>query len=255
MTGATKEPSPRSPDYVIDEHPPDGGGGRRAGRAVGSGVRWMGPTQVGMQLIRIGSMLALTRLLTPQDFGVVALVTVVTGFFERVLGDTGTTVAMVRVPRLTQGLASSVFFWNLSIGAMTTALLMVWASPIARLLGDPDATGIVRGLGFLALVNSFMHVPNGLFRRRMQFRHLALANVTNVSVTAIVSLALALSGVGVWSLVIGTIAGSAVGVALCLDHRALEALAPLLTFDAVGDLRIQHQIEHPEPVRIRVVCR
>ncbi len=96
----------------------------------------MGPVQVGIQVIRIGSVLVLTRLLSPEDFGLVALVTVVTGFFERVLGDTGTTVAMVRIPRLTQGLASSVFFWNLSIGAMTTTFLVVWAAPIARLLGD-----------------------------------------------------------------------------------------------------------------------
>ena len=121
---------------------------------------------------------------------------------------------MVRVPRLTQGLVSSVFYWNLSIGAMTTAFLVVWASPIARLLGDADATGIVRGLGLLALVNSFMHVPNALFRRRMQFRQLALVNTVNVAVTAACSLGLAFAGVGVWSLVLGTITGSAVGALL-----------------------------------------
>ena len=203
----------RSPDAVLDEHAGDERTGK-LNRAMGTGVRWMAPTQVTVQIVRIGSMLVLTRLLTPRDFGLVALVTVITGFFERVLGDTGTTVALVRNPRLTQGLASSVFYWNVAIGLFTTAFLAVWAAPIARALGDASATDIVRVVGLLALVNSFTHLPNALFRRRMQFRQLAAVNLTNAVITAAASIALAVLDFGVWSLVWGNIAGSAAAVVL-----------------------------------------
>ncbi len=84
---------------------------------MGSGVRWLGPTQVLIQVIRVATTLALTQLLEPAEFGIVALVTVATGFFERVVGDTGTSTALVRQPDLKEGLASSILYWNMAIGA------------------------------------------------------------------------------------------------------------------------------------------
>jgi O-antigen/teichoic acid export membrane protein len=101
--------SRRDPAEVLDVH--DARAGRQGmGKAVNTGVRWMGTSQVAMQVIRVVTTLILARLLEPEDFGIVALVTVLTGFFDRVLGDTGTTTAIVRHPELRQGLASSVLY-------------------------------------------------------------------------------------------------------------------------------------------------
>ncbi len=200
----------RKPTTVLDSH--DAHANTRA--AVGSGVRWTAPTQVTIQVVQLGSVLILTRLLTPAEFGLVALVTVVTGFFEQVLGDTGTTVALVRNPTITQGLASSVLYWNLLIGAMTCAFLAVWGGTIAEWLGDADAGDLLRALGVLAVVNSLAHVPTALFRRYFQFRRLSMVNLVNTIVTAATSISLAATGWGAWSLVIGTITGSTVALAL-----------------------------------------
>ena len=121
---------------------------------MGSAVRWMGSVQVGTQVIRVLGTVGLARLLTPADFGLVALVSVIAGMFEQVLGDTGTTSALVRHDRLTQRLASSVLFWNLMVGATTTLFFVVAARPLATLLGDVDATGVARVIGCLAFVNA-----------------------------------------------------------------------------------------------------
>ncbi|MFK8025106.1 MAG: lipopolysaccharide biosynthesis protein [Ilumatobacter sp.] len=185
--------------------------GHSLGRAMGSGVRWMAPTQVLIQVVRVGSVFALTYLLLPEQIGLVGLVTVITGLFERVLGDTGTTTALVRHKGLTQGLASSVLFWNMSIGAAITAVLAIFAAPIAAFLGNSDATDIVRAMSLLAVINGMSYVPKALFRRHLQFKQLAAANLSNALVTGGGTIAFALAGFDEWSIVIGNVAGSAVG--------------------------------------------
>lgn len=175
---------------------------------MSSGARWTAPTQVLGQIVRILSILVLTRLLTPQEFGIVALATVVTGFFDQVLGDTGTTVALVRHRRLSQGLASSVLYWNVFIGAGTAGFFLLFGDLIASLLGDASAGGLLRVLGIVAVVNGFFHVPNALFRRHLQFGRLAAVNLTNATVTSVATIIFAILGWGEWSLVAGTLVGS-----------------------------------------------
>ena len=90
----------RDPDELIDVHA--GASRQTVRKGVSSGVRWTAGSQFASQATKIVMALVLARLLEPDDFGLVALLTVATGFFERVLGDTGTTSAIVRHRQLTQ---------------------------------------------------------------------------------------------------------------------------------------------------------
>ncbi len=179
------------------------------GPAIGSAVRWVASVQGGSQVIRLLGTIGLARLLTPADFGLVSLVMVITNMVERVLGDTGTTSALIRHDHLTQRLASTVFYWNLVVGAATTLLFVVAARPMAMLLGDRDAAGVARVIGCLALVNATTYVQTGLFRRTLQFKRLAGINIVNLTVTMGSSLGLAAMGWGAWALAVGTLTGSA----------------------------------------------
>ena len=221
-----------SRDEVLDRHEGDD----RVGRAIGSGVRWMGSTQVAGQAIRIVMVLVLTRLLTPSEFGLVSLVMVVTGFFDRVLGDTGTTSALVRHPTLTRGLASSIFWWNLAIGACTSLAFVVLAAPIAHLLGQPDASDLVAVAGLSAFINAFGHVQRGLLRRTRRFNRLAIVNMANATGTAGCSIGFALAGWGAWALVVGSLCGSAVSVVLAW---VVSGWRPSFRFsrEALGEIR------------------
>ncbi len=201
---------PRRPPSALLPLPARAG----TGRSVRTGVRWTAPTQFGMQVARIGTTIALSRMIDPGAFGLVALVTVVTGFFERVLGDTGTTTALVRSPDLTHGLASTVLFWNLLVGSLTSLVFFAGADPIAGMLGSPGASNLVRVLGAMAAVNATTYVQTALMRRRMRFRHLAMVNVTNVAITGSMSLGLAATGMGAMALALGSVGGSAASAAL-----------------------------------------
>lgn len=171
----------------------------------------MGVANLAGQATRIGATIVLARLLTPEVFGIVALVTVVTGFFERVLGDTGTSAAIVREKELTQRLASSVFWFNVSLASITTTAFVLLGGPIASALGEPDAATYVRALGFSALLNSLGYVQQSMLRRRGRFLALAISIYANILVTSGVSIVLAVLDWDVWALVVGTLAGSVTG--------------------------------------------
>ena len=208
------------PSHVLDSF---NTGDRRVRQDVSAGVRWLGFSQVASQVIKIGMVLVLTRLLTPTEFGVVTLVMVVTGLFERVLGDTGTVAALIRHPELRHDLASSVFWWNVAIGVATTAVFAAAGKPIAYLLGDPDVANLVRVAGVAALIGSLGHVQRALLRRMRQFRALAAVNLMNALATAVATIAMAVAGWGAWALVAGNLVGSAISLALAW---ALSAWRP-----------------------------
>jgi len=212
--------------------------GRRSG--IGGAVKWMGSAQLGTQIIRILGTVVLARLLTPADFGVVALVMVIAGLVEQVLGDTGTTTALVRHDRVTHRLASSVLWWNVLIGTLTTAGFAVFAVPLAALLGERDAAGVTRVIGCLALVNATGYVHTALFRRNLLFKRVAVVNLANVIVTMGATMALALLGWGAWALAVGTLVGSAVAAVVAWAwsdwrpslHFSWADLAPIRGFSA-----------------------
>lgn len=200
-------------DDVIDRHD-----AKEAKRETGSfarrGARAMGTANLASQATRVAATIALARLLAPEVFGIVALVTVVTGFFERVLGDTGTSAAIIREKTLTRRLASSVFWFNVGLAALTSLTFALLGGPIASLLGQPDAASFVRALGLGALINSTTYVQRSLLRRHGQFSSLAASAYLTVFVGSGVSIVLAVLGWGAWALVAGTLLGGVVGSAI-----------------------------------------
>jgi O-antigen/teichoic acid export membrane protein len=178
-------------------------------------------------ILRLGIAIVLARLLTPADFGLVGLVTVVTGLLERTVSDGGMVNALVHREDVSRELASSVFFLNLLSGVALFSLIFVAAGPLAHLLGNPRATDVFRGLALVFGIASFAHVPQAMLRRSLRYGALALLVVANALVTGLVAIPLALAGHGVASLVIGAIAGVGAEMFLAL---ALSRWTPVFHF-------------------------
>ncbi len=133
------------------------------------GITWLGLSQVGLHLIGVATSLILARLLTPAQFGVAAMATIVVGVVSTV-ANLGLPTAIVQREELTESHLSSVFWLLLGWGAILwggTALLSpaveaYYRTPtVARLLSVHAATL------FLAAAAS---VPNGVLVRAMAFR-------------------------------------------------------------------------------------
>ena len=202
--------------------PPDGSDG-----IVASGARWVAAGQIVQQVTKAASAIVLARLLVPDDFGLLAITVVLTDFLERVLGDTGTSAALIHRKELDQELASSVFFLNLLVGVVTCGFLFFAAPFLAPFLGDDRAEPIIQAVGFAFVLLALGLAQRALLRRAMRFRAVSASDLASTATQTVVSIGLAYRGWGVWSLVVGILLGR---VASVITVWAVSPWRPSLHF-------------------------
>lgn len=197
-----------------------------AGEA-GKGLAWTGAAKSFAQIVGAIVTLALARLLTPADFGLIAMVAVVTGFLT-VLGDFGFSAALIQHKELEERHRSSVFWLGLGVGIAITTLLVVVAPLLSELYRDTRITWIVRFLALGFVVTPLGAVPSALLSREMKFRSLALAETVGVLLGSGFALVLSLFGYGVWALCAQSLAS---GVGFSLMAILLSGWRPRLSFE------------------------
>ncbi|MEA3150795.1 MAG: hypothetical protein QOD56_1734 [Gammaproteobacteria bacterium] len=174
----------------------------RAGRAL----IWNGVQKVISKALYLLGTLVLGRLLTPQDFGLVAIaavaVTMAMGATE-----TGMTAAMVQASVRDEGHFDLAWTVNVLRGMLVCLALMVAAPLIARLFEDPNAVTPIRLLALVPLIASMASTRLADLIRELNFSRLALIGLGTVVVELGVSIALAKS-LGGTAIILGKIAGA-----------------------------------------------
>jgi PST family polysaccharide transporter len=156
-------------------------------------------------LVQIGSVLFMARLLTPEDYGLVSMVTAIIGFAS-VFVDLGTRDAVVQRSRVERGEVSALFWITMAIGAGLSLLVALSGPLIARFYGEPRLTMItvVSSLTFITAALSAQHYA--LLRRAMQFQAVGMIEVGANVLSAAGAIAMAFAGFGYWALVLRPIA-------------------------------------------------
>ena len=165
-----------------------------------SGVKWNFASQAGQQATQLLTTVVLARLLTPAEFGLVAMATVVIGFVN-LFKDLGTSAAIIQNREVTEDLLSSVFWANVAFGALGTAVLVAAAPLVAMYYHEPRVTALLRVLALNFVVSGFSILQQALFERKLLFRILARVEVAGVTCGAVVGISSAIAGLGVWALV------------------------------------------------------
>lgn len=187
--------------------------------AVG-GVLWQALSFLGGKVMVLLATAVLARLLTPEDFGLVAFALVVIAIAD-VVGDGGTAQALVYLPgsrrRTDAALATAVAFSG------TLALIACLAAPaVADFFDSEEVTPLLRVLSLALVLGAVASVPEALLRKQLLFRRTVVGNLVKAGTTGLVSIGLALGGAGAWALVWGQLAGLlAYNVALwsLVSHR------------------------------------
>jgi len=151
----------------------------------------------------------LARLLTPQDYGYVALVAVFVRF-GILVAEGGIGNVIVLGDSLSDGAYRRLHGWSITFFLVAFILLVMGAVPIERLYDSQGIRWIVIAMAGGALLNGFTVVPVARMRRALRLRELSIFYVwltISESVTAVVC---AFLGFGYWSLVIGFLAGRSV---------------------------------------------
>lgn len=191
------------------EHPP------RTGHSdeVMRGLRWIGTARVFAQIVTWGLTIVTVRLLEPRDYGIVATSGLFT-IFATMLMDGGLSVVLVsrrELPARMQGAATTA---ALLISLALAGLIIVIAPWGAALFNNTALVNVLRVATLYLPLSALAVVPTALLSRALRFRELALAQAGSSVLQGLATLAMAWSGAAYWSLILGTMLGSAVRTAL-----------------------------------------
>ena len=166
------------------------------------------------QAIMIVSSVILARLLTPKDFGLVAMVTVFSGILLE-FGSLRLSDATVQKRDLRQHQVSALFWINVAAGIVVAGFLSLCAPLVSRFYHEPRLTGIVIAITSTFILSGLCAQQSALLQRKMEFRRMAVLDVTATTFSVVVAVGTALYGLGYWALVFRRIAyglASTVGI-------------------------------------------
>lgn len=157
-------------------------------------------TQAASFTLRTGSLMVLARLLEPRDFGLVAMVTAVTGIFD-IFKTAGLSIVTIQRDEISADQVSTLFWVNIGVGAALSALTFALAPALSAFYHEPRLVWIAFALAFGFLVNAAGVQHDALLQRQMRFGTLAVIDLVCLTVSAATGIVLALLGYGYWSLV------------------------------------------------------
>lgn len=173
-------------------------------------------TLVVMQFI---STAFLARMLSPSDYGIIAMVVAVTAF-AAIFQDLGLSAATVQSKNLTHKQKSNLFWLNLLLGCALTCILALLSPIIALFYGNDEVFLVALTMSLTFLISSLGAQSKALLDREMLFGKVAAAKLAAALLGAVVSIYLAWVGFGYWSLVCGV-----------LSNRLLNSLLLLVFHD------------------------
>ena len=169
------------------------------GRSVRGGLLTL--TSQGAQfLMQSISTVVLARLLVPADFGLVAMVTAVTGLGQA-FADLGLSEATIQHPEISHEQVSTLFWINVAIGLTLMSITAALAPVLAWFYREPRLKDITLLLSLTFLVGGLRVQHDALLRRQMRFTSLAIRDVTSYVLAVPVAITLAWRGAGYWALV------------------------------------------------------
>ena len=180
---------------------------------VATGVAWNISEKIGSMLLQLAVSLIVARLLMPEDFGVMAIMTFFTSI-ALIVVDSGFSQTLIRKQNPTDEDFGSVFRFNLAMSAVLYLLLTAIAPLVARFYDMPQIAEIAPVLFLLFPINALGVVQNTIFTRQFRFGLLSRATLVSSLAGGVTAVVMALAGYGVWSLVGQRLATSAAKTAI-----------------------------------------
>ena len=173
------------------------------------GIAWVSIGRVAAQLVQTVTVIALMRLLTPEDFGVMAMVIVFTGLATAVCS-LGFSMALVQAPEASPELLDTAFWTVLAISVLAAGLMVLAAPAIESYYREPALAGFTVWMALHPLAANLNLVPRSILRRQMRFGAASAAEVAGLVIGSGGAVILAFRGAGAFSLVFQLVVSHAV---------------------------------------------
>lgn len=168
-------------------------------KALG-GVAWSAVENLSNQVITFGIGIILARLLTPEEFGLIGMITIFIGI-SQVLINSGISDALIRKKNPDDDYYNTAFLFNAGVSITLYAILYFTAPFIAEFYEKPILTDIVRLLSFTLIINALTLVQRAQVTKAINFKALAKLTLFSSVLSGGIAVILAYLDYGVWSLV------------------------------------------------------
>ena len=188
-------------DQPVDHRAPNG----TLRLQVAGGVRWGVIASIATQVGRLAFVVALMRLLGPQNFGIVGQASVyiaITYIFLHL----GTAANIIQRPQLSKADVGSAWWINVGLGSVLAGLTVAAAPFLAGFFRTEELTAVLRVLSICFVLKAMAVVPTALLYRNMRFRSIGTAEIVSTFLGGACAVAAAANGAGYWALVVQRLA-------------------------------------------------
>ncbi len=162
---------------------------------------WRFAERCGAQLVGFVVTIVIARMVSPEAFGTVALITVVTSVLQ-VFVDSGLGTSLIQRKDADNLDFSSVFYFNMGMCLLLYIVLYLLAPWIAVFYEQPQLTPMIRVLGITIVVSGLKNVQQAYVARNMLFKRFFYATLTGTLISAVIGIGMAYLGYGVWALIL-----------------------------------------------------
>ena len=198
------------------------------------GIIWSAIDQFGQQGVRFFVGLILARLLVPEQFGVLAMVTVFVAI-ATIVTDSGFSQAIVQRKDISQSALSTVFFFNITIGFASASTIYLIAPLVAKFYSNDELIAILRVLSIGVVLSAFGQVHRAQLQRKLLFKRAVWASFPSTILAGLVGVLLAFNGWGLWALVAQMLVNNAMNSILLWVVSAWRPTA-CFSFESLGSL-------------------
>lgn len=155
----------------------------------------------GSKAVYLFIQLFMARLLAPSDFGVIGIVSIFV-VLSTVIFDSGFANALLREKESSQADYSTVFLYNVSVASVLYIVLFFSAGLISHFFETPQIVSVMRIFGIVLIIDAIGFIQRIQLTKKLQFNLLMKINIICPILSGFVGIGFALSGYGIWSLVI-----------------------------------------------------
>ena len=170
---------------------------------------WRFAERCGAQLVTFIVSIVLARILAPEDYGTIALVTVFTTILQ-VFVDCGLGTALIQKKDADDLDFSSVFFFNFAVCLILYLCMFISAPFIAEFYNDASLTPVVRVISLTIVISGVKGIQQAYVSRHMMFKRFFFSTIGGTIFSAFLGIALAYAGFGVWALVAQQLSNTAI---------------------------------------------
>ena len=199
-----------------------------------SSLIWKLMERTGVQGVQFIVQIILARILSPDDYGIISLITIFIAL-ATVFVQSGFNTALIQKKNVKEEDFSSVLYISIIAATILYFILFISAPSIARFYRIEELKSVLRVISIVLFFGAFNSIQNAIIARTMQFKKLFIVSVLSILISGIVGIILAYLGFGVWALVMQQIVNQiSITVILCFVVKWKPKL--VFSISRVGDL-------------------